>query len=1593
MAIDFTGIKNNNEYYTNHYLDTIFEENIKEIIKRWTESSKEEEKATPWSSTKALGNRYFALKEKYTRIRDQRVREGVQKEFLEELFNLLGYHVVEEIYPGRDEIAIPTMAKVDKSNGAPYLKVIPVEAGEDGILAGEISDSHYPEGEYPKELVDNGEKISIEDIVSKYIFSTEEPPRWVILASMDEIAIIDRNKWGEKKYLTFDLDDIFGRTDNITTHKAMTVLLHVENIAPMEGNPLLDTFDENSHRHATSVSEDLKYALRRSIELLGNEVIYDMKKREDEELENDDLETKLTVECLRYMYRILFMLFIESRPELGYAPMGSEEYAKGYSLESLREIVDNIRIKGIEEAEEGYYLDNTLKTLFKIIYEGHPTERGIREPREQGRLEGAEAEKINQNAFNINPLKSHLFDPEKTELIGKAKLRNKVLYKIIRMMSISKPKSKKERAGRISYAQLGINQLGAVYEALLSYRGFFAKEDLYEVKGAKDKYNELEVGYFVTAEQLDDYTEEERVRIESGPDKGKLKIYEKGSFIYRLAGREREKSASYYTPEVLTECLVKYSLKELLKDKTADDILNIKVCEPAMGSAAFLNEAVTQLAEEYLLRKQKELGEAIPHDKYTEEKQRVKMYLADNNVYGIDLNPIAVELAEVSLWLNTIYEGAYVPWFGTQLMCGNSLIGARKQYYTDKDIAEKGVLKVKKEVKWYEHEPARVEPTTTIPSNGIYHFLLGDPGMSVYKDKVIKSLAKDEVKAIDDWRKEFIKPHTREDINYLKALSNTIDSLFKQNLEMKQRVDDETRDHVNIYGQPKSDLNIDPKTTREKDRIYYDLYKTEHAQNAGPYARLKMAMDYWCALWFWPIEKADLLPSRSEFLMELSTILQGNVMPTVGDTKNLKLFATAEDEIAKQLRLNYEGLGEVNLDQLCEQFERLQIVRGLATKHRFLHWELELPEIFEENGGFDLFLGNPPWLNVLWKEGGILGEYEPLFGLRKYTANKLTKLRDETFNKYESLIKNYFEEYEGVCGAQGFFNSDQNYLLLKGSKVNLYKYFLPQSWNFSNNKAVQGFLHPEGVYDETKGGELRKEIYTRLSMHLQFVNELSLFKDVDHHTKFSMNIFTVKKEKIDFYTMGNLYIPSTIDVSFEDSGKKSVPGIKDETGSWNTKGHKDRLVKIQENDLKIFGKLFDPTNENFKHSKLPVIHSKQVLSVLEKIGNYPRRLKDLKNNIFITRFWNEAGAQNNSIIKRETSFPSMEEELIFSGPHFYLGQPFYKTPKKVSKLNSDYDILDLVFMADEYLPRANYIPALEPKDYIGRFPMLPWEENEKNVTDYYRVINREMIGSSAERTFIPAIIPKKIAHIDTCLSTTFKNVKELLNFYSLSLSIPVDFKVKSTGSGHANLSLVEQLPILEKNCKLKNELYSRALILTCLTSNYEELWQESFNKSFLRDSWTKKDEKLNKDFFKHLTRTWQKNNILRYDFERRQALVEIDVLSAMVLGMTLEELITIYKIQFPVMQSYEKDTWYDKNGRIVWTNNSQGLKGVGIATRKEWNEVKDCTEGQTVSKTYLDDTQPGGPVERTIIYEAPFERADRVEDYKIAWKVFSERLG
>ena len=138
------------------------------------------------------------------------------------------------------------------------------------------------------------------------------------------------------------------------------------------------------------------------------------------------------------------------------------------------------------------------------------------------------------------------------------------------------------------------------------------------------------------------------------------------------------------------------------------------------------------------------------------------------------------------------------------------------------------------------------------------------------------------------------------------------------------------------------------------------------------------------------------------------------------------------------------------------------------------------------------------------------------------------------------------------------------------------------------------------------------------------------------------------------------------------------------------------------------------------------------------------------------------------------------------------------------------------------------------------------------------------------------------------------------------------------------------------------------------------------------------------------------------------ALVEIDVLVAQTLGLRLDELLLIYRVQFPVMQQSERDTWYDRHGRIVFTT-SKGLVGVGLprkggtaqprarltlpdGTVREgqfgWEDVQGLPDGAVMQQWVQDDTLPTGLYRKERRWVAPFARANREDDYRITWAFF-----
>ena len=1562
MSIDLTGIGNRNEYYTNHYFSTMFEDGASERIKQWTEESKNQETKTPWAMLRENAKQYYPIHDRYDRGQPHLTTANNIISMAAQYLESMGYGTVNSVAINvDDEFEVPVFHEEVKSNKAPMLwAVLAYSRDKDrGIMENNILDFNAVNNDVLTLTDDN-----IEALATKLLFHTAEPPRFLIVIGIDTIVLIDRNKWNEKRYLEFDLQEIFSRHET-TTLQAMSVLLHKDSLCPADGNALIDTLDEQSRKHASGVSQDLKYALRESIEILGNEVIYDLKTRQGKNLIEEPVDAaQLTLECLRYMYRMLFVLFIEARPELGYAPINEQVYASGYSLESLRDIAESIR-NDTEEVGEGFYLFETLSKLYELIYTGYPQKEGI-----YNKVKSLESV---HNIFVIPPLKAHIFDPEYTPMLVNAKIRNSVMLRIIDLMSLTKSTGKKgSRRGRISYANLGINQMGAVYEALLSYRGFIAEQDLYEVKKAGDNFNELDVGYFVTAEELDQYTEDERVRYESGDKKDQLRVHPKGEFIYRLAGREREKSASYYTPESLTQCLVKYALKELLKDKTADEILSLTVCEPAMGSAAFLNEAINQLAEAYLDRKQAELGETISHETRMDELQKVKMYIADNNVYGIDLNPVAVELAEVSLWLNTIYKGGYVPWFGTQLVNGNSLIGARRQVYHKSQLTA-----TSKGLRWYENAPERI-PFVKLDASGrniarsryqVYHFLTGDPGMCDYTDKVIKSLEPVKLKAMKEWNKKFTAAYTEDEFKSLIELSKLIDVLWRDQIKARHDLEDATITALDVYGHKDSRFDRG-QSIREKDKLLRGIYKSEHAQNAGAYARLKFAMDYWCALWFWPISQADLLPSRADFIFEMDLILRGTMQTTNTQTQTTLIDTETEDEVLIQ---------DVDLDQLCELFPRLALVRKIANDNKFMHWELEFADVFADKGGFDLVIGNPPWEKITWNEQGLLSDYNPMYGIKGWKAPEVAKQRT-TELAVEKIKTAYIEEYVSLTGIQNFMAAVQNYILLKGQQTNLYKGFLPQAWDFCRPDSVSAFIHQDSVFDDPNGGVLRKVLYPKLRKHFKFNNKFLLFP-ISTSREFSLNVYA-NEETETFDCINNLFAPSTIEDCYNPDCNHKLYGLKDDNNNWCITGHPDRIITVGEKELLLFARLFD-NSDDWQQARLPVLHAKPIINVLGCFANQENKIEKHLDKISSTVFWDETNAPNNGIIVRNVHFAEDLTDLILSGNHLGVGNPLFKTSRRNCNSRYDFDPIDLTIISDEYLQRCNYSPATDISDYSSKVPL---HSDGEKITSFYRFAARKMLNLPGDRTFMGAIIPPQSAHINGVISLIFSDYEQLVSFSGGAASVPYDFMIKLLGKQNLYGETLGLLPILPFN----NDLIIRSLMLNSLNKSYSGLWKQLWRDEFTSLSWSKEDLRLRNDTFSSLTEDWSHNSALRTDYERRWAMIELDVLVALLMGLSLSDLLAIYRIYFPVLKQNEEDTWYDANGRIVFTTNAT-LTGVGL-DRKEWEgNVKGAMDGMVFTREIEDDTMPGGPVKRTIEYVAPFDKCDREQDYETAWRFFEEK--
>lgn len=1688
----YDSIVNRGDYFSAHYLAEVLPKDLKKdgLLARWAEAEKDG-CPTPRTGLRALKRSYFKDRPFFAEARET-VREGRDLPKIEEWKKAL-HELHGDVLRALGFDAQPRVLTVERSDKqyevavahaepADRPSVVAIECGWAPDVDAALDTTDAGRLLTPVEL-DHPHMLRTGDKLASWLFAADEPPRYVLILAGGVIVLADRMTWGEGRYLAVSLDVALGRSTAATAEiETIAALFSADSLLPPEegGSEPLAELLSGSRQHAVGVSKELREGLRESVEIIANEVLDRMREqgvRPEDVMEPAAFAKELGREALRYLYRILFLLYAEARPELGILPTDDEAYVRGYSMARLGDLI--VRDLVSEESRRSVHLYESLDLLFRMVNEGH-------NPRSAGRTLGSDGE-----GLRFEPLKSDLFDPARTRFIGKAaidldeddpdskpidtRLRNEALYKVLRLLMLAKGR-RKERGGFISYAQLGINQLGAVYEGLMSYTGFIAKEELYEVAKNGDP---KDGSWMIPASKVDDYEDAVFVRRvdENGIKTDERVRYKPGAFVYRLAGRDRQTSASYYTPESLTQVTVQLALRERLDQDgavtKAREILDWTICEPALGSGAFLNEAINQVAAEYLKRRQAELNKSLEPDRYAEELQKVKAYIALHNSYGVDLNETAVELAEVSLWLNVMHRGLQAPWFGLHLRRGNSLIGAGRRLYEPHHLKKKAWLTTAPK-----DHPFRDGP---IPDGHIHHFLLPAQGWgAVASEKEAKNLAPDDAKRLADWRKGMLKdPSTKKkqgqkltQVQRLQGLARRAEYLWElviKRLELSER--DISR-RIHVWGA--DDLREPGEEIVSREQIRKDLEFP-----GTPFWRLKTLMDAWCALWFWPLDKAGLLDGSDEIYERLKDNVLDTVPPAPAEVEvpdpdpagfpqtweAASLFGETSAQIPinqskprpksprkparverrsvipladlddwldfaeallgttdipeDSLGAHFASLGELgqhedqlpawmgmdNEFKLNERFPWLKTVEEIASQQGFFHWELQFAQIFQR-GGFDLQVGNPPWVRPEWEESLVFAECDPWFKLSAKKSTSDVEKRKVAVLKEAGSRRFISNELTNVTSTRRFLTSSQSYRLLQGTRADFYRAFMVRVWQCAATDGCIGLIHPDTHFIGEKEASLREAAYRRLRIHADFVNPGHRFfsEPVGESSHFGVHIYGPSGD-IDFAHLSWLFSVEALRLSFSHDGSGPPPAVR-YMGRLDERPHKERIIRVTSEVLADWRRLAGHDDVPASRAKLLFPVGRAEAEAIESLSRYQVRLGRYEAQI--SSGLNETNAKVDGVIDHTLFWPDQWTDVILKGVQIGLATPLFKPPTAGS---NDVLGLNLETLPEDFVPQSSYRRITDFVTYLAAQDR--WVDRESvrtsgnefigiegqqlgtfransNVTqnetegparvslrpfvDFYRLAWREMIAPDTERSLYVALLPPGPSHVHLVRSAYIEDVEMTSLVAGFWSSVPVDYLLRITGVGHLDISNALRMPAPVRTHPLAQALLVRTLRLNCLTQAYANLWSTLYKTSWGEEEWVVSwpgSVPLG-----DVAPVWTADTPLRLERDRRAALIEIDALVAVWMGMSVDALLAAYRARFPVLGRFEEELWFDSSGRKLAANHrTHGQRQKRDSYKQMLEFLRDPSRAKV----------PEG-------YKAPFYRADRESEYREAHAVFSERL-
>ncbi|HET9466959.1 MAG TPA: N-6 DNA methylase, partial [Vicinamibacterales bacterium] len=399
---------------------------------------------------------------------------------------------------------------------------------------------------------------------------------WALCTNGRELRLLDTQRTYSRAYVQFDLQ----RTaEHSKTFDVLWSLLRAEAFRSKEGEPaLLLEIIRSSAKHGQAVSRSLRLGVLEAVEHLLRGL--DTCGKHD--------VARLFDESLTVVYRMLFLMFAESR---SLVPSWHPVYKESYSIETLRERAERPgKATGLWEA---------LQAIARLAHKG-----------------------CRAGSLVVPPFNGRLFSPARSPIAESCAVDDEVARNALLAVSTTRTGAR----ARIDYRDLGVEQLGAVYESVLDYEPAYP--------GAR----------------------RDGIRLRRGSDK-------------------RKSTGSFYTPQTLTDFVVRRTLHPLVDGASADRVLQLRIVDPAMGSAAFLVSACRYLARAYekaLIRD----GAAVESDIDESGRAAFRRAVAQRCLFGVDLNPTAVQLARLSLWLATLSANKPLTFLDHHLVWGNSLLGA-----------------------------------------------------------------------------------------------------------------------------------------------------------------------------------------------------------------------------------------------------------------------------------------------------------------------------------------------------------------------------------------------------------------------------------------------------------------------------------------------------------------------------------------------------------------------------------------------------------------------------------------------------------------------------------------------------------------------------------------------------------------------------------------------------------------------------------------------------------------------------------------------------------------------------------------------------